>query len=342
MVLITIPGNAVKAAGTGAWFAIMLLTLLFGFGVFIIASLGKTFEGKTIHEYSNILVGKVVSKIIGFIYTSYFLFFSVILFRSVANFIKENSLPLTPMWAILLIFISTVLYIVYKGLTTIGRLVEIFGIIFILISLSVHIAEFFLGDISYIKPFFEPKLVKEYIFGTKDLIYAFIGIEILTIIPFGKTNRNKGVLYSVIGVLYVGLYYIIAAETSVMIVGINQIKKYNASLVEALRQTKLPSMFVLERFDILFLTVGTFGVLCGLATILFGAAENTVKLFSVKRRNYILIAVGVVVFVSAMLIDKPRQVTFLYNSVLPIVGIFTGFVIPIILFILTKVKKHES
>ena len=340
--LISIPRNAVKAAGTGAWFAIIIVTVLFIFGIFIIASLSKMFEGKTIYEYSNLLVGRFMTKIIGFIYTTYFCFFSILLFRIISDFIKANSLPLTPIWAILLMFIGVILYIVYKGITTIGRLLEIYGFIFIVVSLATHTAEFFLGDANYIKPFFEPKLVKEYIFGAKDLISAFIGIEILTIIPFGKVNNKRGVLYSVLGVLYVGLFYIFATETSVMIVGINDILYYNASLVEAIRETKLPSVFFLERSDILFLTVGTIGILSGLATILFAATENIVKLFSITKRNIVIVAVGILVFISCMFLNESRQVIYLFENVLPIIGILTGFIIPIILFIIAKVKKYES
>ena len=71
--LISIPKDAYKAAGTGAWFTLMILTIIFSIGVFFIASLNKIFEGKTIFEYSNLLVGKPIAIIINFIYTSFYL-----------------------------------------------------------------------------------------------------------------------------------------------------------------------------------------------------------------------------------------------------------------------------
>ncbi|MFD3450165.1 GerAB/ArcD/ProY family transporter [Microbacteriaceae bacterium 4G12] len=336
---IFLPGEAVRAAGTGAWFGILLLTILFIFGIFIIASLGKMFEGKTIHEYSKIIVGKFLSKIIGFIYAINFCFFSILVFTLAAELIKETSLPLTPIWALLLLFIIVTQYMVYKGITTIGRVLEIYGSIFIIIPLLVHAAEFFVGDINYIKPFFEPKLMKEYIFSTKEFLFAFVGIEILTIIPFTKINHKRGILYSIISVLYVGIYYILATETSVMIVGINQILLYKASLVEALRQAKLPNAFILQRLDSAFLIVGTIGLLSGLATILFAVTENIVKLFSIKKRNMLLVEVGMIIFVSCMFLNKYEMAGYLFKHVLPFTCIITGFIIPIILLIVAKMKK---
>jgi spore germination protein len=277
--LISIPKDAYKAAGTGAWFTIMILTIIFSIGAFFIASLNKKFEGKTILEYSNLLVGKPVSIIINFIYTSFYLLASIALFRMVAEFVKGSFLILTPIWAISLLFVVTSSYIAYKGITNIGRLCEIYGVVFIVVSLSVHASMFFLGDITQIQPFFEPKRIKEYVFATKDLFVALLGIEILTIIPFGKVNNKKGILYSVLGVLYVGLFYVFAMETSVMILGVNDVLNYNNALIEALRETRLPSTILLERVDLIFLTVGFFGVIAGLSILFFGAIENTSKLF---------------------------------------------------------------
>lgn len=336
------PGNAIKAAGTGAWLAILIVAIVFAFGIFIIASLNQMFEGKIIHEYAELLVGKVMTKIIGIIYIIHFSFFSILLFRGSAEFIKEIFLPTTPKWVILALFMAVAQYMVYKGITTIGRLLEFYGFIFLVVPLTVHTVMFFVGDLNYIKPFFEPELVKEYIFGTKDLIYAFVGIEILTIIPFGKINLKSGVWYAMISVLYVGLYYVINTETSVMILGINQVLLHKASLVEALRQVNLPYAFFLKRFDTAFLTVGIMAILSGMASVLFATVENTLKLFAMNQRNIVLVVVGMILFILCLFLNKPEVVTYLSKNILPISGILTGYIIPIILFVLAKAKKYGN
>jgi spore germination protein len=340
--LISIPKDSFKAAGTGAWFTMMILTIIFSIGVFFIASLNKKFEGKTIFEYSNLLVGKPISIIINFIYTSFYLLALISLFRMVAEFVKGCFLNLTPIWAISLLFVVTSLYIAYKGITNIGRLCEIYGAVFIATSLSVHAAMFYLGDITQIQPFFEPKRIKEYVFAAKDLFVSMLGIEILTIIPFGKVNSKKGVIYSVLGVVYVGLFYVFAIETSVMILGVNDVLNYNNSLIEALRETKLPSTILLERVDVLFLTVGFFGVVSGLSILLYGTVENISKLFSKINKNKLFIIIGVVIYVVSNFFINADLANLLFNTGIPVVGVFTSFIIPIALFTIAKVKEYAK
>jgi spore germination protein len=340
--LISMPKDAIAAAGTGAWFTIMLLTFFFALGIYIITSLNKQFQGKTIFEYSTVLVGKPVAQALSLIYTGNFLLVLVLLFRIAAEFIKGSFLFLTPIWAILLLFVGTTVYIANKGITNIGRMCEIYGVIFIFASLSVHTAMFLLGDILQIQPFFEPEQIKQYVFGTRDLFVAFLGIEVLAIIPFGEVNQKKGVLYSVLSVVYVGLFYIFIVETSTMIVGINDILNYNNALIAALRETRLPSTVLLERVDLLFPTIGIFGIISGLCILIFTAVENASNIFLKQNKNMLFLVVGMIVYIiSAFFLSTERAIT-LFNTAVPMLGIFTAFLIPFILFVLAKVRKNAN
>ena len=336
--LITIPRDAIKAAGTGAWFSILLLTIIFAIGVFFIASLNQRFQGKTIFEYSTLLVGKPTAFIICFFYAGYFLFVVVLICRGVAEFIKGSYLPLTPIWAILFLIIFVCLYIANKGITNVGRMCEIYGAVFIVTFLIMDFIMFRMGDVKYIQPFFEVSQVKEYVFGAKDLIIAFLGIEVLTMIPFGAVNNKMGKLYSVIGVIFVGLFYIIAIESSTMIMGINDILNYDNSLVEALREVRLPRTLLLERVDFTFLTVGITGILASLSILYFATIENVTKLTRINR-NVLVISIGITTYIlSNFFLDNELE-TFLFGTVVPILGVFTAFLIPITLYLIARVKK---
>ncbi len=332
------PKDSIKAAGTGAWFTILLLTIIFSIAVFFIASLNKKFQGRTIFEYSSLLVGKPAAFVISLIYTSYFLFVLIIVCRNIAEFNKGTFLYLTPVWALLLLIICVCGYIAYKGLTNLARFCEIYGAVFIFTSLAIHFAQFFIGDINYIQPFFEISEIKKYIFGVKDLIVPFLGVEILTIIPFGKVNNKKGVICSVLGIVYVGLFYIVAVESSTMIVGINEILNYDDSLIEALRETRLPSTFLLERVDFLFITVGTMGIISGLSVLFFAVVENATKLVRVNK-NKLFLSIAIITFIISNFFLDSELTTFLFKTVVPIWGMFTAFLIPITLFIIAKVKR---
>lgn len=330
-----------KASGTGAWLSILIVTLIFAFGIYIIASLNKMFEGKTIHEYSRLLLGKAVSKIIGGIYTAYFLFILVLVAREIAEFLKVNTLLLTPLWTILAISLTATAYISNKGITNIARLCEIFGVLYVATSLLAHLAMLISGDMNYILPLFEKNQLGKYISGTLNLIVPLLGIELLTIIPFGEKNRQKGVLWCVMSIIFIGLFYIFVSETSVMMLGINDISNYKYPLIQALRETKLPSTILLERADLLFLTVGFSGFIASLCIIFFLAVENTVRLFSVnKKRRIINYAIGIAVFLSSTYLIDSKLADKLLKGMVPVAGVFVAFIIPITLFIIAKAGKN--
>lgn len=337
---ISLPKDAVKSVGTGAWFTISILTIIFITGAFFISSLSKIFEGKTLFEYSTILLGKVLGNIINGIYTLYFLIVSVFLTRGIVEFINECYLPFSPIWALLLLVMMPCAYIGYKGIISIGRFCEIFGILLIAVFAFFLAFSFKLGDVEYIKPLFEGEKIKEYIFGIKDLMFAFLGIEILTIIPFGKENVKKGVIYSMLGVLLVGLFYIYVVETSIMIVGINAIVHYDNAFVEALREMHLPSTFLLERVDILYITIGISGIIGGLSVVYFSTCEYLSKFFAKFKRDNLFIIFTLFIFVLCTFFVSYEITIVVFNTIIPIIGIFTAFIIPITLYILSKGKRY--
>lgn len=338
--LISIPGDAVRVSGTGAWITILLLACLFAIGVFFIASLNKMFEGKTIFEYSSLLVGKAGAIVISLIYTAYFIFLSILLFRGVAEFIKASYLPLTPIWVLMVLFEVITFYIASQGITNVGRVSELFGIAFIIFILFIRIVMFFIGDFTNIQPLIDPRQIKESVIGVKDLIVPFLGIEILTIIPFGKVNLKKGVSYCIATLLFIGLFYIIVTETAIMIVGINEITNYTDSLIEALRQTELPKSFLLERADIIFATVGFAGILSCLSIVAFTTVEHASKIFSKTNRNVLFLVLAILTFIVGSYLVDAKIIDYLLKSVLPFWGIFVAFIIPIILYIIAKIKNY--
>lgn len=339
---ISLPKDAVKAVGTGAGFTMLLLTIIFSIGIFFISSLNKIFIGKTIFEYSKIIVGKQFGFIINVFYFLYFSTVTTCLVRAVAEFLNETYLPLTPIWVLFLLIVIPCSYIAYKGITNIGRLCEIFGVILIFVTIIIFGSAFYLGDIEYCKPIFEFGNLKEYVFGMKDLMFAFLGIEVLTIIPFGKDNIKKGVSSSVISVFFTGLLYIYVVYASITTIGINTIKYYQNALIEALREIHLPSTFLLERADILYITVGVSGIICCLSVVIFATLEFTSKFFVKINRDILFLIMGIIFFIIGNFVIDYEIAESLFKVLLPIMGLFTAFIIPITLFTIAKGKKYEN
>lgn len=338
--LISLPKDAFQASQTGAWFTILLLTLVFAAGVFIITRLSRMFQGQSIAEYAAVLVGKKASKMITGLYAIYFTFVSALLFRSVGEFIKTCFLPETPVWILQMLLIALSFYIASKGITNIGRMCELFGIFFILAPLPTHFLMLQKGNVNHILPLFEPDRITEYVAGCKDLIVPFLGIEVLTIIPFGKINNKRGVATAMWTMLYIGLFYILMVESTVMIIGRNNVLFYDDTILEALRITPLPKTLLLERADFLFLIIGLWGIFSGTSAVAYASVEFTLKTIKYKKRNALILYFGVSLFLVSNFALTPELTKLLFRDVLPYPGVLMAFVIPIVLFIIAKIRSR--
>lgn len=337
--LIAIPQTAYQTAGTGAWLTIMMTAVLFAVGVFFIASLNRHFEGKSLYEYTTLLIGKPVAVILGIIYSLYFIFILLFLSRLVSDFINSTYLPITPLVVIIAIILITTGFIASKGITNVARLATLFGVVLAFVAVCVHILMFFFGDIRYIEPFFEKSQISNYFKGIGDLIVPFLGIEILTIIPFGSRNKKNGVLTAVLSLIAIGIFYVLVTETSVMIIGVEDINTYETSLVEALRQVTIPNVIILQRIDLLFITIGFAGIIGCLCIVYCCATEYVSKVFKKTNKKIIILLIGIACLFGGSLFKKGEDTDKIFASVVSIWGIAVAFFIPITLFIISKVRK---
>jgi spore germination protein len=70
--VINLPKNAAESAGIGAWLSLIITTIIFMFITYMITYLQYVYEGETLYEYSQQLVGKLITYLLVIIYIIYF------------------------------------------------------------------------------------------------------------------------------------------------------------------------------------------------------------------------------------------------------------------------------
>lgn len=338
--IIEVSKSVVEHAGAGGWFTIIIAAFLFGLAAAMLASLNNMFQGKVLFDYSREIVGRAGSIIIGAYYFIYFLIISAFLCSSMSNVLSSNFLLKTPAWATTLIGLPFYGYAAYKGITNVGRIFELYGIVFLVVAVFVHVIMFLNGKVEYILPLFNPAELPKYVSALKYNIIPFLGVEVLTIIPFvNKNNKNapKTAFWTVIGI---GLFYVLVVETCVMTIGINEIVHYNNPLIAAIRQVEVPFLDFLRRMDLLYLTIGFLGIFAGKTIVYTAVVEFGCKLFPKVKRWVMVIEVGVAIMILVLIfldINKFGQYFGVFGAVLGIIA--TAF-IPALLLMIAKVKKR--
>lgn len=191
------------------------------------------------------------------------------------------------------------------------------------------------GDLEEIRPFFRVSKLQEYVFGIKDLVVAFLGVELLTIFPLSGKRIGRSVATASLAVLSIGLFYVLVVETSIMLLGMKSTENYNFALIEAIKQIDNP---IIERFDILFLTVGFAGLVAGICGVYLALVEYAIRLFKKISRVAIVVGVGFAVTALGILAQTVKSIIDTINMVFPVVGLVAALVIPAILLSIAKVR----
>ncbi|PKM49923.1 MAG: spore gernimation protein [Firmicutes bacterium HGW-Firmicutes-7] len=337
--IIELPKSLAESSGRGAWITLIIASISFGVLAAILAYLGYLFQGKTLFEYSQLLVGKLLASFFVMIYLVYFTIILAFLNRSAAEVIKTDLLIKTPIWYTMLFMLIFSGYAASKGITNVGRILEYYGVIIIFLAICIHIAMFFQGDLIDIKPFYNSAEKIKYFTALPEVIIAFLGFEVLSIIPFSRHNGKKAVVYVIGAMLFVGLFYILIVETSFMVLSVEDTKNYKNTLIAAMRRVEIKHLQFLVRLDIIFFMAWIFALFSTFTVVTCTAAGLLKKLFPSLKRQWNLIVILVVAYMLGVL-PSTRLASQILTVTTKNLGLVPAGVIPIILFVIAKVKRY--
>lgn len=333
--VISIPKVIAQGAGSGGWFSLALVSLLFAVFAAIIIRLNSAFPGMTLFEYSQPIAGKAVAYALAGYFILYFFAFSTYLNLQLAEVLRAEFYPKTPQWVMIISSVVVFGIAARRGVISVARFFEVIGTIFVITAAATHFVMLLQGDLGEIRPLFRPSKLPEYLLGAKDCLYAFLGVELLTIIPLSGKKIRRTEATAFFTVLAIGVFYILAVESCIMMLGMQSAQNYNYALIEAIKQVDNP---VLERFDILFLTVGFAGLVAGMCGIYLALVEYAVRLFHKVSRLGIVVGIGVIMATLGIAVQVIDPAMDMFEALLPYAGLISAFLIPTTLLLIAKVR----
>lgn len=338
--VISLPRTMAESAGSGGWVSLLLAAVIYAFGAWMIVALNRTFQGEVLFDYSKRLVGKVGAYVLGVFYLLYFMLVSAYLCAGMANVLVSDFFVRTPTWFTIAIGMPFYAYTAYKGVTTVARLFEIIGVLFLLSSIAAYLFMLAQGKVENILPLFVPEDTLQYLGATRSTVLSFLGVEILTLTPISQKGRKRAPLVAFVTVLVIGVFYVLVVESCTMMIGINEIKNNNCALITAIRQIQVPLLDFLERFDFFYLTVGFMALYAAKTIVLLAIVEYACKIFPTVHRIIMSIAASVIVFTLDLLLLRVNYLGGYYEIFGLTAGNVAVFGIPGLLFFLSKVKKN--
>lgn len=339
--IINIPKDIAEVAGTGGWFSLLIATLLFILITYIITYLQYVYEGKTIYEYSKLLVGKFLTNVFVSIYFVYFFTFLTMLTRLYSEDIRLILLNKTPDLFICILLLIVIGYALSKGISVIGRLCQIYIPINIVGTILITFLVMTKGKFVNIRPLFSSQDMVTYLKALKTTLFPFLGMEILLFIPITQSKNKNIMRYTMLTVGLIGIIYIYIVEAVIAVIGVESVIYLNASVLFALKGIDIYNLDIIRRLDGFYIIIWSMNLVCAMSLWSYGIISILTR--KIKHTNYNLNVL--IIFCMSFIVSQiPKtfdgvKLIMKYNSYL---GTVTAFIIPFILFIITKVKKYDK
>ena len=335
---IDLPKIMAQTAGRSSWIPIMAASVIFGGAAVMITKLNNIYQGKVFFDYSQDISGRIFSRLIVSYYLLYLLIIGVFLKLKLVGVLKSNFLPQTPQYIILLMGISLFGYVAYKGITNVARMFEIIGTLFLIVTVGLCVAMLLEGMSYSVLPFFNSTETKEYMNTMRDLVTPFGGLAVLFSIPFTAQNQ-KAPKVAFFTLIFIGLFYVLIVESTIMILGINNTIAFNDAFIEAIKIVELP---VIERTDIFYLTFGLTSLFAGKIIVFTAVVEFTCRLIPKVKRHIIVIVIGMIFFILCIFALNINNMKDVFESFAPYLVLTSCILIPTLLLIIAQVKKRIS
>ena len=332
---IDLPQILMQVAGRSGWMLIIALGLVFSLAAVMVTWLNSRFPGKVLFEFSRDIAGTVISRVIIIYYILYFALVGVYLKVRLVEFLTSNFLPKTPQNVMLAVAVALFAYVSYHGITNVGRLFELYGVLYLLVTIVICAVMLPQGMIYNIMPFINPNEFREFPAAIPHLLFPFGGIEVLFIIPFTKVNR-RAMRLSFLTLVFISLFFVLIVESTVSLLGVNNTILYNDSFIEAIKIVNLP---IIERTDLFYLTVGLTSLFAGMIMVFLVVLEFTSKLFPKVSRLKMTLIIGVILYALSIFAIRIHDIAAVMDNLSPYLVLVSSLLIPVVLVLIVKVKK---
>lgn len=238
-----------------------------------------------------------------------------------ANFISYYILKEVSLLIITITLIITILYIVSKGLATIGKISEIFFYIYIFIFIISTIGLIKYIDFSNLKPLFTTNLKNHFNTTSTYFLSSIIPLFLITMIPtkqveFEETNKKIPYIFIIISIIiaFTQLIFIIS------VLGIHLANTYQ--IPDMIIYKKISFLNVLERIETI---LSLNNILNSLFIIIMGVyfmKELANHFLPNKKEHIILALLGIIIIILGNILPINTSIYLIISFIL-LIGILS-------------------
>ncbi|MDQ0201908.1 GerAB/ArcD/ProY family transporter [Neobacillus ginsengisoli] len=288
-----------------AWIAI-LLGLGGGLVLFLVYyRLFKFYPDIPITSYVQKITGKWIGRLIGLLYTVYFLFQAFRILRDFGELLVTTSYNNTPLVVINALMLLTIIYAIHKGFEVIARVSELFFAVVYFLALMGFFLILFSGliHLDNLQPMLENgwKPIFKTVFG-QTVNFPFGEMVVFTMfLPY--INDHKKVKISCIGGMIIsGINIAITAVVNIAVLGIDTFTRANFPLLSTISKIHLAEF--IERLDIFFMLYLVIGGFFKIAIFYYAGVMGIADIFKFKNQRKLVFPIGFIILLFSITVSS--------------------------------------
>ncbi|WP_147532773.1 GerAB/ArcD/ProY family transporter [Bacillus marasmi] len=343
--IITVPSTVTITAKQDGWLSAILAL---GIGVliaYINGVLAERYPSLTLPQTIEKILGKWLGIPISILYFLFFLLLTTTFLRVVGDLITTHILPETPIQAIEILFLLTIIMAVKLGLEPIGRTSEmlfphiILFVLFAVLFLLPHI------EIDNLTPVLENGMAPVF-HGTFDILGApYLNIIIFLMITPFVNERKKFTWNFVISTIIGGIIIIVITTLSISVLGADTTSRLNFAPFMLAQKIDIGNF--IQRIEVI--SGGLIFITLFLKTVVSFFACTLSIAQTLRLNNYKILTFPLAFFVQAFSITFYPNIIYFHDFIIHVWTPFTfilGLVIPLLLlfvdFARSKFQKNKN
>lgn len=308
--------------------------------IYMYITVANRFPGYSLIEINEAVFGRIIGKIISFLYIFYFFSLSSFNTRVIGNFVSSSLLPNTPITVLFILFIFVCSLAVRKGPINLMR----YGFIFALICITAILFNtLLLTNIINLKnflPFFQLP-IKNYLIGTQ-IITMLPNCELLVFIMLNPyIQKSKGFSKALIGGLIIGsITNLVVVLRDVAVLGgyINLAANTANSVIRLINVGD-----ILTRLEIVYAAILISMTFFKISILFFVTVSGLSRLFKLQSCKILVSIVGVliIIYASAFFVSEAEHVQWLF-TVAATYSTFFILILPLVTLIVLPLRGNNK
>lgn len=254
-------------------------------------------------SYVQEITGKWIGRIIGFLYTVYFLYQATRVLRDFGELLTTTIYTSTPLLVIQTLMILTIIYAIHKGFEVIARVGQLFfgivyfmgvlGMLLVVISGLIHLEN--------LQPILENGWKP--ILGTvasETINFPFGEMVVFTMLLPYLNEQKKAKKACIGGMLLGGINIIITTVINIAVLGVELFTRSNFPLLSTISKIELANF--IERLDVFFVLYSMVGGFFKISLYYYAAVIGITDIFNLKNYRKVMFPAGLIILIASVTI----------------------------------------